>query len=194
MFPLNSEEQSYLLRLAREAIRLAVVEGVKLGIGRTPGTTPVSERVQEPSSAFVTLHERGRLRGCIGYVQRLKPLHETVVDCAISAALQDPRFHPLRPEEMDDLHIEISVLSPFFEIRPEEVEVGKHGLMISRGAQRGLLLPQVATELNWTREKFLEETCVKAGMERDAWQRGAKLEGFTAFVFAEPQPGEGHHG
>lgn len=188
MSPLNSDEQAYLLRLAREAVRLAVVEGVKFEIGRTPGSAPVSARVEEASGAFVTLHQHGRLRGCIGYIQRLKALHETVVECAISAALQDPRFHPVRPEEVDDLHIEISVLSPFFEIKPEEVEVGKHGLMISRGMQRGLLLPQVATELNWTREQFLEETCGKAGLERDAWQKGAKIEAFTAFIFAEPQP------
>lgn len=187
MSPLNPDEQAYLLRLAREAIRRALVEGTKLEIARTPEFAPVSERVRERSGAFVTLHRLGRLRGCIGYIQGRKPLDEAVIDCALSAAFQDPRFPPVGPEELDEIDIEISVLSPLYEIRPEEVEVGKHGLMISRGALRGLLLPQVATELRWTREQFLEETCVKAGLERDAWRAGAKLEAFMADVFGESE-------
>lgn len=191
MSPLNPEEQAYLLRLARESIRRALVEGTKLAVERAAGFEPVSARVQERSGAFVTLEKRGRLRGCIGYIQGRKALHEAVIDCALSAAFQDPRFPPLSAEELDELEIEISVLSPLFEIRPEEVEVGKHGLMISRGAQRGLLLPQVATEWNWTREQFLEETCGKAGLERDAWRTGARIEAFTAFVFGESHEDRG---
>lgn len=187
MSPLSPEEQAYLLRVAREAIRKAVHEGTKLEIGRGEGLAPASARVREPSATFVSLHKRGRLRGCIGYIQGRKPLDEAVLDCALSAAFQDPRFPPLSADELDEIEIEISVLSPMFEIQPGEVEVGKHGLMISEGTQRGLLLPQVATEWHWTRDQFLEETCVKAGLERHAWRRGAKIEGFTAFVFGESQ-------
>jgi hypothetical protein len=111
------------------------------------------------------------------------------MDCAIAAAMQDPRFSPLSLEELPRTHIEISVLSPFFEIQiVEEIEVGKHGLLISQGSRRGLLLPQVATEHGLTREKFLDQTCLKAGLPSKAWKEpGTRIEAFTAFVFGEAE-------
>jgi AmmeMemoRadiSam system protein A len=140
----------------------------------------------EKCGAFVTLHKSGSLRGCIGYAEPAKPLFRTVRQCALAAALHDPRFEPVVPDELPDLHIEISVLSPLQVIAPEQIEVGRHGLIVSLGPRRGLLLPQVASGWKWDRIRFLEEACVKAGLPRDAWNRGAKVEAFTAQVFAEP--------
>jgi AmmeMemoRadiSam system protein A len=121
-------------------------------------------------------------------VEAVKPLYATVRECAVAAALHDPRFHPVAPQEVPELSLEISVLSPLAEITPEEIEVGRHGLLISRGAQRGLLLPQVAVEWHWNREQFLEETCLKAELPADAWRHGATLQAFTAQAFEEPDP------
>ena len=134
----------------------------------------------------MSLHRRGHLRGCIGQIEAVDPLAETVARCAVASALEDPRFPPVRAEEIAELEIEISVLSPLTRITPEEIKVGTHGLLISCGAMRGLLLPQVATQYHWDRERFLGETCWKAGLERDAWKDPAtRLEAFTAEVFSE---------
>lgn len=157
------------------------VRGVRLEELIPPPDLPA-----ECCGAFVTLHKGEHLRGCIGHIEVLKPLPQTVRECAVASALYDPRFEPVTPDELPDLRIEISVLSPFVEIAPEQVEVGVHGLLISRGARRGLLLPQVAVQWEWDRERFLSETCRKAGLEGDAWQHGAKVQAFTAQVFAEP--------
>ena len=181
MPPLNEAEQHTLLRLARQAIEAAVS-------GTHPPSFDCPEGpLTELMGAFVTLHRSGRLRGCIGNIESHRPLFQTVCDCACSAALADPRFEPVVPKEVPQLHLEISVLSPLEEARPEDVEVGRHGLLISRGFQRGLLLPQVATQYRWGRETFLEETCLKAGLPSDAWRRGARIQIFTAQVFAEPE-------
>ncbi len=140
----------------------------------------------EQRGAFVTLHKNGRLRGCIGYIQAGKPLWEVVVDNTINAASSDHRFPPVSREELPLLDIEISVLSPLEKLSgPETVEVGLHGLYIVSGFSSGLLLPQVPTEQGWDRETFLENLCLKAGLERDAYLRGAELYGFTAQVFGE---------
>jgi len=144
-----------------------------------------SPHLREPGAAFVTLHHHGHLRGCVGTVRPVKPLYLAVADAAVSAALRDPRFEPVTQPELPQLSIEISLLSLFFPVEPEEVKPGEHGLMISQGFHRGLLLPCTAVEHGWSRERFLEETCVKAGLERDAWKKGALIEAFTAFVFAE---------
>jgi AmmeMemoRadiSam system protein A len=125
------------------------------------------------------------LRGCVGYITPAKPLYETAAGAAVAAALHDHRFAPVTAAEVPELELEISVLSPFSEIAPQDVRPGEHGLMISLGHSRGLLLPQVAREYGWGRERFLEETCAKAGLERDAWRHGARIEAFTAFVFSE---------
>jgi len=182
MSPLTEAEQQQLLRVARQALEASVRNG------QLPELEAFCGALAEKRGAFVTLHKAGRLRGCIGYIEALKPLYQTVAECAIAAALRDPRFDPVAPEELPALHLEISVLSPFEDISPEKIEVGRHGLMISQGWQRGLLLPQVATEWNWDREQFLEETCLKAGLPADAWKRGARIQAFTAQVFGEPRP------
>jgi AmmeMemoRadiSam system protein A len=109
-----------------------------------------------------------------------------VRECARAAALDDPRFDPVTPAELSSLQIEISILSPLVDIAPHEVEVGRHGLLISDGGRRGLLLPQVAEEWNWNREQFLQETCMKAGLPADAWQHGARIQAFTAQIVKEP--------
>ena len=180
MGQLREADQQELLRLARQALeesvrhhRLSKIEGPQGRLGDECG-------------AFVTLHKAGRLRGCIGYLEAARPLYQTVSECALAAALRDPRFSPVTPDELDSLRLEISVLSLLTEIRPEQVEVGRHGLLISSGSQRGLLLPQVAVEWKWERERFLAETCLKAGLPQDAWKQGATLQAFTAQVFSEP--------
>jgi AmmeMemoRadiSam system protein A len=113
------------------------------------------------------------------------------MECSIAAATQDPRFEPLGELELPEIRIEISVLSPVEEVRNiQEIEVGVHGLIISQKGRRGLLLPQVPVEYGWDRDSFLAETCRKAGLSADAWQKGARIEVFTAFVFGEQEPAE----
>ena len=179
MLPLGEVDQQLLLRIAREALTEAVRTGSLTEIEKPEGVP------QEKCGAFVTLHKRGELRGCVGYIESAKPLYQTVRECALAAALHDTRFDPVEPEELPLLHMEISVLSPLEEIRPEQIEVGRHGLLISRGFQRGLLLPQVAVEWKWDADRFLRETCRKAGLPGDAWQHGARIQAFTAQIFAE---------
>ena len=179
MFPLNNEERRFLLRLARASLE-ASVRGQALEV---PAEIP--PRLREKGGAFVSLHKKNHLRGCVGYVQAAKPLYQTVQEIAAAAALHDPRFEPVRPEELADVEIEVSVLTPCRLARPEEIEVGVDGLMITLERARGLLLPQVAVEHQWSRERFLEETCRKAGLPPDAWRRGARIETFQAEVFDE---------
>jgi AmmeMemoRadiSam system protein A len=133
----------------------------------------------------VTLHLAGQLRGCVGFVQPTRGLYHTVIEAALSAAFHDPRFLPVSEEEAPGLQVEVSVLSPLKPIAPEEVVVGRHGLVVSRGLYRGLLLPQVAVEQEWDVATFLEQTCLKAGLPADAWKHGATLQAFTAEVFGE---------
>ena len=179
MSPLSEADQQQLLRLARQALEGSVRNGPVQEVEVPAGP------LRENGGAFVTLWKAGRLRGCIGYVEPRMALYQAVMECAVAAALRDPRFDPVEPEELSALRIEISVLSPLGDIAPEAVEVGRHGLMITRGARRGLLLPQVAVEWKWDREEFLEETCLKAGLSPDAWQHGARTQAFTAQVFSE---------
>lgn len=180
MSSLVDREQQTLLELARRALTAAVECREFLE------SFPVNEILQRPAGAFVTLRRRGRLRGCIGQVSSGDPLIQVVAHCARAAALEDPRFEPVRPHELRELEIEVSVLSMLFEITSDQIEVGRHGLLISRGWQRGVLLPQVAAEFGWPAEKFLEETCTKAGLERDAWKRpDTRVEAFTAEIFSE---------
>jgi AmmeMemoRadiSam system protein A len=157
-----------------------------------PPVNNPSAVLSERRGAFVSLHRQGRLRGCIGYLEAVKPLLATVREMAAAAAFQDPRFQPLRPEELDDLEIEISVLSPMKLITStDEIQVGKLGLYVVQGFCRGLLLPQVATEYKWDRLAFLQQTCCKAGLDPDAWKSpSTKIYTFTAEVFADhSQPG-----
>jgi AmmeMemoRadiSam system protein A len=169
-----------LLRLARQA----VVEAVSRE--SLPAHIPSDGIFSQRCGAFVTLHVLRRLRGCIGVIEAEEPLGDVIVRCAASAALQDPRFPPVRDEELASLQIEISLLSRLVPIRLEEVEIGLHGLLVSRGSQRGLLLPQVAVEHRLTVEQFAQETCRKAQLPPDAWQQpGLQMLGFTCEVFSE---------
>jgi AmmeMemoRadiSam system protein A len=178
----SADERRFLLKLAHEAIDAAVQ-------GREADTTPPSEHLAEKRGAFTTLHLHGQLRGCVGYVFAVRPLSHTIAETAVAAALHDTRFLPVTPEEAREIDIEISVLSPLKPIDPEDVEVGKHGLVVTLSGRRGLLLPQVPQEYGWDRETFLSETCRKAGLPADAWEHGATLEAFTAEVFSElPRP------
>jgi AmmeMemoRadiSam system protein A len=174
----SAEERRLLLQLAHDAINAALDE-------RELQLPATSESLQQPRGAFTTLHLLGEVRGCVGYVFPVAPLFQTVIETARAAAFQDVRFLPVTREEAAQLQISISVLSPLFSIKAEEVELGKHGLLISCGNRRGLLLPQVPAEHGWDRVTFLEQTCRKAGLPPDAWQHDATLEAFTAEIFGE---------
>jgi len=181
MSPLTEEEGRALLAIARQAIEAAVLER------RQPDVEGYSGTLAEPAGAFVTLRREGELRGCIGHVEADEPLARTVSSCAASSALYDPRFPPVSPAEVSRINIEISVLSPLRDIAPEDIEIGRDGLMISSGFRRGLLLPQVPVEWDWDREQFLEQTCVKAGLPANAWRRGARIQAFTTQIIDEPE-------
>lgn len=183
MLPLTEANQRTLLRIARRALD----EHVREISAAAPIDVP--QALKRPGGAFVTLHRAGELRGCIGHVEASDPLYQTVYECAVSAALHDPRFEPVTAEEVATLHIEISALSPLTGAAPNDIQIGVHGIMVSLGARRGLLLPQVAAERNWDVARFLEQTCIKAGLAADAWQRGARIQTFTAQVFSELQEG-----
>lgn len=180
---LSESDRRSLLELARRAITESVL------FQKPFENVPAGSVFSLKRGAFVTIHFRGRLRGCIGVVEAYEPLGDSIARCAASAALHDPRFSPVRAEELSHLHIEISLLSQPEPIHPEAVEIGRHGLIISQSGRRGLLLPQVATEHKLTREQFLEETCRKAGLPPKAWQEPeTKIEAFTCEVFAEQAP------
>jgi AmmeMemoRadiSam system protein A len=181
---LDAKEREELLRVARRTVEGYVRDR------RVPEVSGLSGRLAAPGAAFVTLKKKGRLRGCIGYTEAVAPLFKVVQECAVAAATEDPRFPPGTPAELPSIDLEISVLTPLVPIRADEVEVGRHGLMVSHLGRRGLLLPQVPVELGWDRETFLDQTCVKAGLPPDAWRRGATLEAFTAEVFGEAGGGE----
>jgi AmmeMemoRadiSam system protein A len=182
---LTAADRQLLLNVARDSI-----EANLKGKAATPVKTS-SDVLCESRGAFVSLHRQGQLRGCIGYLEAVKPLLQAVREMAAAAAFHDPRFRPLKADELADLEIEISVLSPMRLIQStDEIEVGKHGLYIVRGSNRGLLLPQVATQYHWDRLAFLEQTCSKAGLPPDAWQDpGTQIYVFSAAVFADhPHP------
>ena len=177
---LSEADRRSLLDLARRAI----VEAVSLQ--KPVESIPRNEVFAEKRGVFVTLTLRGRLRGCIGIVEAFEPLGESIPRCAASAALHDPRFSPVRAEELHELQIELSLLSPSEPILPEDIEIGKHGLLISQGSRRGLLLPQVAAEHKFSREQFLDETCRKAGLDAKSWQEPeTQISGFFCEVFSE---------
>jgi len=187
MHSLGNREKQALLQVARRALTLAV-EG-----GETHEDFSTDASLTRSGAAFVTLHSGKRLRGCIGQLDWNEPLVQVVAYCAKAAALEDPRFEPVRPGELSGIEIEISVLSPLEEIASDKIRVGEHGLVVSRGWQRGVLLPQVATQYRWDAMRLLEETCVKAGLDRDAWKDPTtRVYGFSAEVFSEaefkPQP------
>ncbi|HET9177527.1 MAG TPA: AmmeMemoRadiSam system protein A [Terriglobia bacterium] len=181
MSPLIEEDRKTLLRLARQALE----DGVG-GVTEPKELPQPAPALLECRGAFVTLRKHGELRGCIGHVQTSAPLYKTVQECAVAAALTDPRFRPVTPDETPLLHLEISILSMPEQMAPDQIVIGEHGLIVSRGSRRGLLLPQVPVTWNWDREQFLEQTCLKAGLPADAWKQSARIEAFTAEVFEEP--------
>ncbi len=176
---LTGDEKKQLHRIARATIE-AKAKGEPL-----PEFNPGTEMLKENRGAFVSLHRQGQLRGCIGYIQAVKPLCQTIQDMALSAAFQDPRFPPLTEKELEDLDIEISVLTPMQEISgTQDIQIGKHGLMVVREPFSGLLLPQVATQFGWDRETFITQTCIKAGLPPDAWKdQSTRIYAFAADVF-----------
>ncbi|HET6277915.1 MAG TPA: AmmeMemoRadiSam system protein A [Candidatus Polarisedimenticolia bacterium] len=177
---LSAGDRAALLALARRAIA-ARLEGHSL-----PPTDELPESLREARDAFVTLHVDGRLHGCIGRLEADRPLFEVVVHCAVGAATEDPRFPPLAIGDLERLKVEISVLShPVVVESVDQIEAGRHGVIVSRGRRQGLLLPQVATEQGWDRTTLLRQTCRKAGLPPDAWEHGARLQKFEAEVFAE---------
>lgn len=181
-YDLSNDEKIKLLQIARESIKNY------LAVGSVP-EFEVTDKLKEPGAAFVTLERRGQLRGCIGHTVAAEPLYKTVSTCAIQAAVSDPRFPAVGAEELPGLDIEISVLTPLMEVASlDEIEVGRDGLMISMGGQRGLLLPQVAADYGWNRTQFLEHTCNKAGLPKDAYKSPrATIYSFRALVFGEKE-------
>jgi AmmeMemoRadiSam system protein A len=177
----STSEKKVLLTIARSAIEAVVLEKEF----SFPSGMPKS--LTTKCGAFVSLHKHGDLRGCIGYIEGIEPLAETVRDAAQKAAMEDYRFTPVTAEEIHELDIEISVLSPLELIQDvKEIEVGKHGILLDYQHARGLLLPQVAVEYNWDRETFLSQTARKAGLSADRWKSpGAKIFIFTAEIFSE---------
>jgi len=180
----STAEQEYLLLKARHSINEALGQSFKL---REPDAS--FSVLNEKRGAFVTLKIHGQLRGCIGNLMPDKPLGELIVEVARQAAFDDPRFPPLTVKELSHVSLEITVLGEMVEARSyKDVVVGKHGILIRRGYQQGLFLPQVATELGWNREQFLEGVCQKAGLPSGAWRKkDAKLTIFTADCFSEKE-------
>jgi len=175
----TAQERELLLGLAHAAI-LSALEGRELA----PSSVP--EHLSEFRGAFTTLYAEGNLRGCVGYPSPVLPLHRTVMETARAAAFDDPRFTPVTLAEAPELQVSISVLSPLRPILPDAIEVGRHGLLITDGARRGLLLPQVPVEHGWDRITFLEQTCRKASLPLNAWRNPQiRIEAFTAEVFAD---------
>ena len=200
---MSPEEKRELLKIARDAIAAAVRSefpseaGWRMrgrGVARGSKDLPADDKgyrghLAEPRGAFVTIRIRHELRGCIGYIESTDCLGDVVADVAVKAALEDPRFPPLSPEELDQVTIEISILSPLHAIRDiEEIEVGVHGLLMEQGHRRGLLLPQVAGEYGWDRQEFLENTARKAGLPAEAWRDpSTTIYAFTAEIIHEEE-------
>lgn len=177
---LSRDQKTFLLDLARRTIKHYLEEG-----------EPLKEKsddrlLQEKRGAFVTLKVENELRGCIGYPLPHKPLIETVIDCAIASATQDFRFASINEEELSQVKIEISVLTLPRKVKDvSEIRVGEHGIILSKGPHRGLLLPQVPVEWDWDLETYLNHGCLKAGLAEDEWKKGATIEIFSAQVFSE---------
>jgi len=170
----NATERETLLRIARRAIE-AHVRGEK--------SPEVSDTTL--GGAFVSIHKHGELRGCIGHIEADRPLAQVVAQCAVAACTSDPRFPPVTAAELPEIDIELSILGPLEAISgADQIDIGRHGLLVAHGGRRGLLLPQVATEWKWDAETFLAQTCRKAGLSMDAWKHGASIWRFQAEVFA----------
>jgi AmmeMemoRadiSam system protein A len=173
-----AEERTILLQLAHDSI-LSALQGREISL------TPPSPHLSELRGAFTTIYLQSLLRGCVGYVFPVASVYRTVAETARAAAFEDARFSPVTLAEAPGLAVSLSILSPLKGITAEEVEIGRHGLVVTQGGRRGLLLPQVPVEHQWDRVTFMEQTCRKAGLPADAWRKGATLEAFTAEVFGD---------
>lgn len=180
-FTLSDEEKKYL----KDLVKFSILSKLKADAQPDEIPQPPTTHLTENFGAFVTLNKDGHLRGCIGNVQGTGPLYKTIWKMARAAAFEDPRFPPLTFSEFDELKIEISILSPISVCEDvEKIKIGRHGLIMQRGSQSGLLLPQVAVDWKWDRAQFLAQTCQKAGMEPSAWQDPAtNILWFEAEVF-----------
>jgi len=184
MSQLSSDDWLALVEIARSAISSAVLKK------KIPDFPPQPASLSEPRGAFVSLYRDGTLRGCVGQIENPGPLADVVARSAINAALYDTRFAPIGGDEVPTVDIEISVLTAPEHILPEAIVAGRHGLLVVRGPARGLLLPQVATERKWSGQRLLEETCIKAGLSRDAWcDPTTEIFGFAAEVFSTERKG-----
>jgi hypothetical protein len=180
---LSDAHREELLALARTAIE------EHLETGSVPDHKSDDPALNRRCGAFVTLKQNEELRGCIGHTRADQPLVQAVQHMAVAAATEDPRFPPLTQSEMDDVTVEISILSPFRRLTDvADIQVGTHGLMIFKDGRQGLLLPQVPVEQGWDREAFLENLCLKAGLPEGCWEEGASIYAFTAVVFGEREP------
>jgi len=186
---LNKEQQKKLLSIARKTIREYIDNGQLPEPDLENEFT--DEIFKEKRGAFVTIHKNGKLRGCIGYIRGIKNIPETIVEMSRAAGFNDPRFPALRRNEVDEIDIEISILSPIVKVENvDEIQVGRDGLIISNSFRTGLLLPQVASEYGWSENQFLENTCYKAGLPGDAWKwNDTTIERFSAQVFSEEDLG-----
>ena len=177
---LTENERIELLKIARDTI-VSYVTSREL-----PAVENSSEGLNLKSGCFVTIKKKGELRGCIGNFVSDKPLYKLVQEMAVSAATRDPRFYPMKSQDLEDFEIDISVLSPLERASSvEEIQVGTHGIYIVKGSYRGVLLPQVATDYGWDRDEFLRHTCIKAGLPENAWQGECEIYIFSAQVFGE---------
>lgn len=176
----SPEEGQYLLALARHAIE----RGLR---GEHPEIEACNAHLAEPRGVFTTLKSAGKLRGCVGQPFAVEPLVNAVTSTAIGAATRDPRFPALLWSELEEIRISVSLLSPIVSVPIEEIEVGRHGLLISMGSERGLLLPEVAVQMGWDLHTFLRQTCQKSGLASDAWSKGATVEVFTTETFSEEE-------
>jgi AmmeMemoRadiSam system protein A len=172
----TDDEKKELLSLAKTAIAEYVTNGKVIEVNMK------NPKLKTDGAVFVTIREKGALRGCIGHVQAVMPLYQSVVKNAIAASSSDPRFPPVTKDELQDMEIEISLLSPIQSVKDvKNIEIGKHGLVIRKGSRSGLLLPQVPIEQGWDRQTFLRQICAKAGLPEYAW-KDADLYTFTADI------------
>ena len=188
---LSLQEGTLLVKLARRTIEAYLREG------KVPPAPKVSQKLKEPCGVFVTLTERGELRGCIGHPLPTTPLIDAVIDSAVSSATRDPRFPPVELGELSEVEVEVSVLSKPEVLKvkhpkdyPKSILIGRDGLVVERGGYAGLLLPQVPVEWGWDAEEFLSHACMKAGLTPDSWlSRDVRISRFSAQVFRERGPG-----
>jgi AmmeMemoRadiSam system protein A len=182
---LPAAERAFLLGLARQTLEEVLAHDRTPRVESFPPGVS-AERMNQICGVFVTLRHEGHLRGCIGSIEGRDALYRGVIDNAVNAALHDPRFPPVKHDEVDQLHVEISVLTPLREVAgPEEITIGRHGVVLERGGRRAVFLPQVAPEQGWDRETMLTHLARKAGLPGDAWRQGATFKVFEALVFEE---------